>query len=41
MTGNEDVDPHTIERPNSRSAGRATPAEVAAMIVALVGPGSG
>jgi len=41
MTGNEDVDPHTIERPNIPAGRPGDAREIAAMIVALVGPGSG
>jgi NAD(P)-dependent dehydrogenase (short-subunit alcohol dehydrogenase family) len=41
MTGNEDVDPHAIERPNIPAGRPGDAREIAAMIVALVGPGSG
>ena len=41
MTGNEDVDPHTIARPNIPARRPGDAREIAAMIVALVGPGSG
>jgi NAD(P)-dependent dehydrogenase (short-subunit alcohol dehydrogenase family) len=41
MTGNEDVDPHAIERPNIPVGRPGDAREIAAMIVALVGPGSG
>jgi len=41
MTGMEDVDPQTIERPNIPLGRPGDAREVAAMIVALVGPGSG
>jgi NAD(P)-dependent dehydrogenase (short-subunit alcohol dehydrogenase family) len=40
MTGNEDVDPHTVERENIPAGRPGDAREVAAMIVALVGPGS-
>jgi NAD(P)-dependent dehydrogenase (short-subunit alcohol dehydrogenase family) len=40
MTGNEDVDPQTVERPNIPAGRPGDAREVAAMIVALVGPGS-
>jgi NAD(P)-dependent dehydrogenase (short-subunit alcohol dehydrogenase family) len=40
MTGNEDVDPHTVERPNIPARRPGDAREIAAMIVALVGPGS-
>ena len=41
MTGNEDVDPHTVARPNIPAGRPGDAREIAAMIVALVGPGSG
>jgi NAD(P)-dependent dehydrogenase (short-subunit alcohol dehydrogenase family) len=41
MTGNEDVDPHTVARPNIPLGRPGDAREIAAMIVALVGPGSG
>jgi NAD(P)-dependent dehydrogenase (short-subunit alcohol dehydrogenase family) len=41
MTGNEDVDPQTVERPNIPLGRPGDAREIAAMIVALVGPGSG
>ena len=41
MTGNEDVDPGTVERPNIPLGRPGDAREIAAMIVALVGPGSG
>jgi NAD(P)-dependent dehydrogenase (short-subunit alcohol dehydrogenase family) len=41
MTGNEDVDPRTVERPNIPLGRPGDAREIAAMIVALVGPGSG
>jgi NAD(P)-dependent dehydrogenase (short-subunit alcohol dehydrogenase family) len=41
MTDNEGVDPHTIDRPNIPLGRPGDPREVAAMIVALVGPDSG
>jgi NAD(P)-dependent dehydrogenase (short-subunit alcohol dehydrogenase family) len=40
MTDNEDVDPRTVERPNIPAGRPGDAREVAAMIVALVGPGS-
>ena len=41
MTGNEDQDPHEIDRPNIPLGRPGDAREVAAMVVALVGPGSG
>ncbi|MCW3005878.1 MAG: short-chain dehydrogenase/reductase [Solirubrobacterales bacterium] len=41
MTGNDDVDPHTIERPKIPLRRPGDAREVAAMIVALAGPGGG
>jgi NAD(P)-dependent dehydrogenase (short-subunit alcohol dehydrogenase family) len=41
MTGNEDVDPETVRRPNIPLGRPGDAREIAAMIVALVGPGSG
>jgi NAD(P)-dependent dehydrogenase (short-subunit alcohol dehydrogenase family) len=40
MTDNEDVDPRTVERRNIPAGRPGDAREVAAMIVALVGPGS-
>ncbi len=40
MTGNEDVDPHTVARPNIPVGRPGHAREVAAMIAALVGPAS-
>jgi NAD(P)-dependent dehydrogenase (short-subunit alcohol dehydrogenase family) len=40
MTDNEDVDPRTVDRPNIPAGRPGDAREVAAMIVALVGPGS-
>jgi NAD(P)-dependent dehydrogenase (short-subunit alcohol dehydrogenase family) len=40
MTGNEDVDPHAVARPNIPAGRPGDAREAAAMIVALVGPGS-
>jgi NAD(P)-dependent dehydrogenase (short-subunit alcohol dehydrogenase family) len=41
MTGNDDVDPHAIERPNIPLGRPGDAREIAAMVLALAGPGSG
>jgi NAD(P)-dependent dehydrogenase (short-subunit alcohol dehydrogenase family) len=41
MTGNEDVDPQSVQRPKIPAGRPGDAREIAAMIVALVGPGSG
>lgn len=41
MTGNDDQDPHEIDRPNIPLGRPGDAREIAAMVVALVGPGRG
>jgi NAD(P)-dependent dehydrogenase (short-subunit alcohol dehydrogenase family) len=41
MTGMDDVEPRTVERPNIPAGRPGDAREIAAMVLALVGPGSG